>query len=202
MMMRFMIALLAISLPVQVYANADGRTRGGITCGGCHGTASTAVTTTLTGPATLVAGTSAMYTVSITQVAGSVGAGLNVAIDPSSLAGATLGVVDANTQLFAVQTGSLVPQLTHVNALASAPAGNVGDWSYSFMVNAPLAAGSILLNAVMNAFDGDGDTGGDLWDATTFAISVVLPEPSTALLLGMGAAGLIGFQLRRRGRAR
>jgi len=201
MVMRWMIGLLAISLSLQAYAFPNGRVRGGTTCNGssCHGAASTAVTTTLTGPTTLLAGTSALYTVSITQAG--VGAGLNVAVDPSSLAGATLGLVDANTQLLTNTATSPVPQLTHTNGLINAPAGNIGDWSYSFMVNAPLAAGTILINAVMNAFDGDGTEAGDLWDATTLAIQVVLPEPSTALLLGLGAAGLVGFQVRRRRRA-
>jgi hypothetical protein len=200
--MRFIVALLAFALPLQVFAFPDGRVRGGTTCGtatGCHGAASTEVTTTLTGPTTLLAGTSAMYTVSITQTGA--GGGLNVAVDPSSLAGATLGVLDANTQLLSNAGTSPAPQLTHVNAYADAPAGNRGDWSYSFMVNAPLAAGSILLNAVMLAFDGSESASGDLWDTTTLAIQVILPEPSTALLLGLGAAGLIGFQVRRRRRA-
>jgi len=202
-MLRLMIALLAFALPLHAYAFPDGRVRGGTTCGtatGCHGVASTAVTTTLTGPTTLLAGTSAIYTVSITQDPGSIGGGLNVAIDPTSLTGATLGIVDANTQLLS-HSSSLVPQLTHVNAYASAPTGNIGDWSYSFLVNAPLSAGTILLNAVMLAFDGSQDATGDLWDTTTLAIQVILPEPSTALLLGLGAAGLIGFTVRRRRRA-
>jgi hypothetical protein len=197
MVMRLMIGLLAISLPLQAYAFPDGRVRGGTSCGGCHGSASTAVTTTLTGPATLSAGTSAVYTVSITQVG--VGAGLNVAVNSSSLAGATLGIVDANTQLLS-HSSSPVPQLTHVNAAVNAPTGNKGDWSYSFLVNAPLAAGTILLNAVMNAFDGDGTEAGDLWAATTVTIQVI-PEPSMALLLGTGVAALVGVGLRRRRRA-
>lgn len=197
-MTRLMIALLAIALPGVAHAFPDGRVRGGTTCGGCHGSESTQVTTTLTGPATLLAGTSATYTVSITQVGA--GGGLNVAVDPSSLAGATLGVVDANTQLMS-HTSSLVPQLTHLDGLSNAPAGNKGDWSYNFLVNAPLAAGTILLNAVMLAFDGDVTSGGDFWDTTMLSIQVVLPEPSTALLLGMGVAGLVGVGMRRRGRA-
>jgi len=201
-MLRLMIALLAFALPMQVFAFPTGRVRGGTTCGTsttCHGAASTAVTTTLTGPTTLLAGTSATYTVSVTQTGA--GGGLNVAVDPSSLAGATLGVLDANTQLLSNTASSPVPQLTHMDAYANPPGGNIGDWSYSFLVNAPLSAGTILLNAVMLAFDGSQDASGDLWDTTTLAIQVILPEPSTALLLGLGAAGLIGFQVRRRRRA-
>jgi len=195
-MTRFMLGLLALALSAQAYAFPDGRVTGGTSCGGCHGATSASVTTTLTGPTTLLAGTSATYTVSITPGT-SAGGGLNVAIAPSSLAGSTLGLLDANTKL-ASGTSSAVPQLTHVNGLADAPAGNKGDWTYSFLVNAPQAAGTILLNAVMLAFDGDGSNAGDLWDATTLAIQVVLPEPSTLLLLGAGVATIVGIRLRRR----
>lgn len=188
----FLPLALAIVIPAQADAFFDGRASAGTTCGGCHGSASTAVTTTLSGPSSMLAGTTATYTAFITQVG--VGAGVNVALGAAGLAGATLGDIEANTHI-------LNSQIVHDDGGSSAPTGNIGDWSYNFTLTAPMTLGTILLNAVMLAFNGDADTGGDLWDTVQFAVQVV-PEPSTILLFGAGMAGLAALRRRQPSRSK
>jgi hypothetical protein len=178
---------LAIVISSQAYAEIGGIAKAGTSCGGCHGSASAAVTTTLSGPAALFAGATATYTASIAGANLGMGAGIDVA--RAGLAGSTLGDIEANTH-------TLSSQIVHDDSTTGLPTGNIGDWSYNFTLTAPLTLGTIILNAVMNAFDGDGSSDGDLWDAVSFSVQVV-PEASTILLLGTGMAGLAALGRRR-----
>lgn len=188
---RLLPIALAILLPAQAYAFIDGARRGGTSCGGCHGsTASPSVTTTVSGLSAILAGTTRTYTASISPQLG-VGAGVNVAIATGSVAGATIGNVDANTRINNAQ-------LVHNDGGSNVAAGgNIGDWAYDFTVTAPMTLGSILLNVAMLAFDGDGsESDTDLWDPVQFSIQVI-PEPGTIVLLGAGIAGLAAIGRRR-----
>ena len=202
----FLLFALATLIPAQAYAYAagyargaaaDGTTTAGQTCGGCHGTASVDVTTTVTGPLTMLPGATETFTASISPQAG-VGAGIGVVL--IGLAGSTLGSIETNTKIMNSATSSTrpisLPNLVHADGSSDAPAGNIGDWAYNFTVTAPLSLGTIVINAVMNAFDGDGGTAGDVWDPVQFSVQVV-PELSTVVLFGSGIAGLAAVGRRR-----
>ena len=194
----FIPVALAIVLPAQAHATSTGRaTTTASTCS-CHGSLSTAVTTTITGLSTILAGTTQTYTTTLTGTR-QTGAGLNVRL--TGIAGASLGDVETNTQVITSSKATApyanAPQITHVNPSVAAPAGNSGDWAYNFTLTAPLTLGTLVLNSVMLAFDGTGDETGDLWNNTTFSVQVI-PEPSTILLLGTGMAGLAALGRRRR----
>ena len=192
----FIPVALAIVLPVQAHATGTGRATSTASTCGCHGSLSTAVTTTITGLSTILAGTTQTYTTTLT---GNLltGAGLNVAL--GGLAGASLGDIEANTQIIVGSSKAPAPyasanQITHTDAVAD----NTGDWSYNFTLTAPMTLGTIVINAAMLAFNGDeGDGPGDLWNFASRSIQVV-PEPSTILLLGTGIAGLAALGRRRR----
>jgi len=189
----FIPVALAIVLPVQAHATGTGRATSTASTCGCHGSLSTAVTTTITGLSTILAGTTQTYTTTLTGTR-LTGAGLNVRL--TGLAGGSLGDVEANTKFITSASASApyagANQITHTDALAD----NTGDWAYNFTLTAPLTLGTLVLNSVMNAFDGSGDESGDLWNNTTFSVQVV-PEPSTILLLGTGMAGLAALGRRR-----
>jgi len=190
----FLVSALAIMLPVQAHASDAGRNTGATSTCGCHGSLDAAVTATITGLSTILAGTTQTYTTTLTGTL-LAGAGLNVAL--GGLAGASLGDIETNTKFIAATKApapyTTANQITHTDALAD----NTGDWSYNFTLTAPLTLGTIVLNSVMVAFDGDGSDAGDIVNNTTFSVQVI-PEPSTILLLGTGMAGLAALGRRRR----
>ena len=190
-----LLVALATLVPGQAYAFIDGAARGGTSCGGCHGsTASAAVTTTISGPLTMLPGETQNFTASITPLGGYAGGALDIVL--AGLAGATLGDIETNTQIINDPTRG-GDNLTHTDAGSSPPTGNIGDWSYDFAVTAPLSLGAVVINAVMMAFNGDLDNSdADLWNPVQFSVEVV-PELSTVVLLGSGIAGLAAVGRRR-----
>jgi hypothetical protein len=166
-------AITAVCLLVlgasNVSAYSSGADRGGTSCGGCHGgSPSSSVTTMISGPSSLLQLETATYTASITQTLA--GAGLDIFATAGSLAATALG-----TQLM---SGEVVHEQK-----------NDGVWSYNFDVTAPAALGTFDLLGVMLAYNGDFSTSGDLWNTTTFQITVI-PEPATLALLGFGLTGM------------
>jgi MYXO-CTERM domain-containing protein len=198
---------IAVMLPLHAQAFPDGRGQGDTSsCGGCHGgTSSSAVTVTITGPTTLLPGATATYTTALT---GNflAGAGFNVNLT-GPLAGATLGLLDANTQFVAASGGAPAPygtasQITHLNGWTATPAGNLGDWSYDFKLTAPTAEGNLALRSVMLAYDNDFSSSGDLWNFSTFNVAVAAAVPavpeSPQMFLLVAGLGTLAFVRRRR----
>ena len=142
---------------------------------------------TVSGLATVAPSSTNTYTLSFVGQTLS-GGGFSLETDAG-----TLSVVDGNTQM----TGAMV---THLNGLVAAPAGNIGDWSYDFSFTAPASIGTtITLDFSGLDFDANGaGSPADDWNVNTFTIvTAIIPEPNTALLLGMGL-GILGFVGRRR----
>jgi hypothetical protein len=179
--------LFAVLVPLAAQAYFDGiaKTNG---CGGCHGNKATgSLGVSVVGPTELLAGETATYTLTVDAM----GAGGAFSVD-SSNGGSFVTSIEANT----LQVNGNV---SHANALAGAPGGNLGDWSYNFDLTAgPLLPGStITLSFAGMAFNGDGnDTNADIWNTGSFLVSVV-PEPATGLLVGLGI-GMLALAGRRR----
>ncbi len=160
--------------------------------GGCHGTGATAdLNVSISGPSTLLQNQTGTYTLAIAE--GGTGGAFNLAI--TSGAG-TLSESAGNVQLLGIPA-----ELTHVNAFAAfdaVPAGNQGQWTYNFNVTAPSTIGATTtLAAAGMRFFSLGGLANDPWNlAAPFTITVV-PEPTTAALLGLGLVGLAVCRNRR-----
>ncbi len=180
--------LVALLTPSPTPANIDGSNAGGGGCGGggCHGPVAGALSVTVTGLATVAPSSTNTYTLSF---AGQTLAGGGFSLETDA---GTLSVVDGNTQM----TGAMV---THLDGSVAAPAGNINDWSYDFDFTAPASVGTtITLSFSGLDFNANGSASpADDWNTNTFTIVTAIPEPDTALLLGMGF-GILGFVGRRR----
>jgi hypothetical protein len=174
-------ALIALLAPSPASANIGGSTAGGGGCGGgpCHGNVTGGLTVSVSGLATVLPNSTNTYTLTFAGQT-NLGGGLSVETDAG-----TLQALDANTQL-------LGGMITHTGA-------NVGDWTYNFDFTAPASIGTTITLA-FSGVDFDAVAGanpGDDWNVGTFVITTVIPEPDTALLLGMGL-GILGIVGRRR----
>jgi hypothetical protein len=181
--------LVALLAPSSVSANIGGSNQGGAGCGGgpCHQNVTAGLSVTVSGSATVAPNSTNTYTLTFGGETLS-GGGFSLETDAG-----TLSVVDGNTQM----TGAMI---THLDGALAAPAGNIGDWSYTFAFTAPASVGTtITLDFSGVDFNANGNRTGDDWNVGTFTIVTTTPEPGTALLLGMGL-GMLGFAGRRRTR--
>jgi len=152
--------LLLVLLPSVAFANQLGAVgysgKQGDTCNRCH-SGGAAPTVTLTGPATLTAGQSASYTLSISGGAG-VRAGMNVA---ASVAEAQLLPGGADTTAFSGELHHSSPK-----AFAS------GRATFTFTLQAPPFAGPVRLFAAGNSCNGNGGDSGDRAGMATLDVTV------------------------------
>jgi hypothetical protein len=181
-MMITTVACLLVLGTSTASAFSGGYAGGGTKCGGCHGgSPSSSVTTMISGPSSLLQLETATYTASITP----------------TLVGASLDILATLGSLTATDAGTGLSGIDVVHTTR-----NDGVWSYNFDVTAPAALGTFDLMGAMLAYDKDFGTGGDLWNTTTFQITVIsdpIPEPGTLALAGLGIIGICaGFLKRRR----
>jgi hypothetical protein len=178
---RFLAALVALTLfPVAALAYPDGWDDSSKCSGsGCHGAAGDAVVD-ISGPAVLMFGETARYTISFTpQILQ--GTGISAELFGS---GGMISVVDSGlTKIF----GSAV---THKQR-------NGGVYSYEVDVTAPNSAGVITLQAAMLAYNDANGSSGDVWNKTSSDITVQAPEPGQLLLAAVGAVVLAPFGIAR-----
>jgi hypothetical protein len=162
MLLPVAILVCMYGAPQEAWASANGITGHSgnpSTCTSCH-SGGTVPTVSLAGPISLTAGTSGVYTLTITGGAAVVG-GLDV-----SATGATLQATGPNTQL---RSG----EITH-----TAPTSfSGGSLSFTFTAVAPPTAGSFTLYASGLSANGDGTEAGDDSAKTSLAVNVVSGTP-------------------------
>lgn len=176
--------LFAVLVPLAVQASSNGVARNGCSSGACHAKkASASVGVSVSGPAELAVGDTAIYTLTVVDPGSFAGGGFSVTAN----SGASVSVVDSNT--------------VQVNGNVSHLGANAGVWSYNFNVTAPGVVGaSINITFAGLAFDGDGSaTTADLWNTGSYVVSVIsaVPEPATGLLVSLGI-GMLAVAGRRR----
>ncbi len=164
--------LLTLLLATPLVANAlptgiggySGKA-GGPVCSGCHTAGATVPTVAITGPATLTAGMTGNYTLTITGGPAKV-AGMNV-----SLSGANSG-----TAAFTAGTGSKLVNAELVHSAPMAAVTNVA--TFSFAVKAPLTAGIFTLSAAGLSANNDTFETGDGTAKTSLDVNVSLTAGS------------------------
>lgn len=161
---------LAVALaPLAALANEDGRqtgraTRGCGTASTCHGVNSGA-TARIEGPMNLAPGARGTYTLVITSTRTDfTAAGFNIAAT-----GATLAVNGATSRMVS-------GELTQVSAIPRSGA----EVRANFDVVAPSAAGTVTLQAVGNAVDGNRAATNDAWALASLSVAVGAPTDASA----------------------
>ncbi len=161
-------------------------------CNGCH-VLGTAPTVSLTGPTTVTGGTSNEYLFIITSPAGQLSGGLNAS---SLLGDLTTGGAESFLTTTSPSAAGGNNDVTHVTPKA----GDGAEVRFSFLWEAPVAAGPATIDVWGNAVNANGSATGDQAAFTSLAITVEAAPPPpvpatspwsqagmTALLLGAGS---------------
>ncbi len=152
-----MLAALLL-VPHLILSNATGipgqSGKQGATCNSCH-TGGAAPTVSLTGPAALLPGASATYTVTISG-----GAGMYAGFNASASGGGTL--------MPGADSRTMNGELTHSAPLAF----SMGTATFSFTYVAPMTAGAVMLYAAGNSVNMDNDDKGDRAATATLALTI------------------------------
>jgi len=166
---------------------------------GCHDTsADAALVVQLDGAIAIPTGGSGNYMVSMpVGFGGQMGSGVNVAVGTDSTASCDLDRLGAANLQFLGGDANRQATLSHADATTQPPTGSLGVWSYSFALTNCIVPGTIHLLAAMNAYNGDADITGDVWNSTE--MNVTVPEP-TANRVGAIAIATLGGLIRRRRR--
>jgi Abnormal spindle-like microcephaly-assoc'd, ASPM-SPD-2-Hydin len=177
MAMLFPVAVLVCiyGVPQEAWARSggiSGFSGNPSTCTSCHG-GGTVPTVSLTGPTSLTAGASGVYTLTITGGAAVVGG-----LDVSTTSG-TLQATGSNTTL-------LNGEITHSTPVSFTG----GSLAFTFTAVAPPAAGAFTLFASGLSADGDGSTSGDNSAKTSLAVNVVAGTPAPQISLNPTALSL------------
>ena len=137
------------------------------TCSNCH-SGGVAPTVNLTGPASVEAGSSNSYTLSMSGGQNNIG-GLNISASAGSL-----NSTDSN---LGINSGELV----HIQSIN---VGNAIEWTFDF--TAPTNIGTVTIYATALSADGDSSTSGDASGLIQLIIEVT---PAQALLVPTAQAG-------------
>lgn len=158
--------LLAALLASAAHARSNGIAgysgRQGSTCNSCH-SGGTAPMVTISGPTSVVAGSTNSYTVTLTGGAASA-AGMNASVNNAA---ATLSAGD--------DTKVLNGEIVHSAATLFAN----GTATFTFRMYAPPTASSLTVYASGNSTNGAGNTAGDRAASTTLMVTV-MPAPMDA----------------------
>jgi len=141
-----------------------GRFAAGCTGATCHG-ADPGATATLTGPMTLMAGSRGTYTLTVaSSLATFMAAGVDIA---AAGAGASLVTISPSTQL---RNG----EITHTARLTRSGA----DVRVQFTLVAPATNGTVTLQALGNAVNGNAMASGDAWARATLPVTITGGAPA------------------------
>jgi hypothetical protein len=171
---------------------------------GCHvQNANPELLVSIDGPPAIDLGPEAagFYTASIPANSfGLMGAGINVAIDAPNEPGCDLEAFGPTGKIGPLNEFGLPdPVLSHLHAGDPPPIPTlVGVWAYEFLVLNCQTPGTLLLRVAMNAFDGNGDETGEVWNASTLEIAVPEAGAAASALAALGALGAATALRRRR----
>lgn len=159
---RGVVLVLALALSLSHAAGFTGFSgKQGMTCNQCH-TGGVAPTVTVTGPASLMPGASATYTVTMTGGA-AVRGGFNAATSAGGL------IAGANSKVVSGEVTQTAPVAFAAGALA-----------FSFTLQAPMQPGPLTLYAAGNSVNNNTTVAGDQAAAATFNVVVVDPNAMDA----------------------
>jgi uncharacterized protein (TIGR03382 family) len=162
---RASVALVAGLLSSAAFANSSGINgfsgKSGATCTSCHLAGAAVPTVQLSGPATLAAGETGQYTVTIKG-------------GPGKLAGTDIAVSDAAAKLVEGTGLKLLSgELTHTMPKAFAN----GEASFTFSLKAPSTGGTVTLYAAGNSANADYNNTGDGIGSTKLDVTVTGAAP-------------------------